>query len=83
MKTLFTRKTVVSFCLLLMTGLPWSCVDHVDPTAVKVICKCRILDVTGPQDLYDIDSMYCPTPSHTCECGGLQYRGTIVKFECN
>jgi hypothetical protein len=82
MKALFTRKMGVSVCILLMAGLPWSCVDHVEPS-VSVTCKCQIIDNIGPTGLYDTRTMDCPGGRHTCTCGGLQWRGQIIDFHCD
>jgi hypothetical protein len=82
MKALFTRKSAVSICLLMMTGLPWSCVDHLEPN-ISVTCSCQVIDNIGPTGLYDTRKLDCPGGKATCVCGGLAYRGTIVDFHCN
>ncbi len=82
MKAFFTRRAGVAICLLLMTGLPWSCVDHVQPT-VTVTCSCQIIDNSGPTSQYQTKTMECPTKDFTCTCGGIAQRGGIVDFHCN
>ncbi len=83
MKALFTSKNGVSLCLLLMAGLPWSCVDHINPNEpVLVTCKCQLMGNVGPMPMYDTETMECPGGKFTCECGGLEWRGQIVNFQC-
>ncbi|MCF0073038.1 hypothetical protein LZD49_21335 [Dyadobacter sp. CY261] len=81
MKALFTRKAGVAICLLMMTGLPWSCVDHAEPLK-SVTCSCPVLDNSGIIG-YDTKTMDCPGGKAKCECGGLADRGRIKVFECN
>ncbi len=71
-------------CILLMAGLPWSCVDdHVDPNApVSVTCSCQVVDNSGPIGT-DTRKLDCPGGKFTCVCGGLAQRGGIVEFHCD
>ncbi|MBO9613331.1 MAG: hypothetical protein J7619_11575 [Dyadobacter sp.] len=81
MKALFTRKTVASICILMVAGLPWSCVKDHDPL-VKVTCSCDILDNSGPIGK-DTRTLDCPGGKYTCKCGDLAHRGGIAEFHCD
>ncbi|WP_143061613.1 hypothetical protein [Dyadobacter sp. SG02] len=81
MKALFTRKIVASICILMMAGLPWSCIDDHEPLKT-VTCSCDILDNSGPIGK-DTRTLDCPGGTAVCTCKGLQFRGGIDQFYCN
>jgi hypothetical protein len=83
MKASFTRRMKVSLYFILLAGLPWSCVDHVDPnTPVEVTCSCQVLDNSGPIGT-DTRKLNCPGGKFTCVCGNLAQRGGVAEFHCD